>query len=166
MRKSLIAAIVLGFGLLAPSATARKTYTLEELESMKKSGALTGSERFVMISGDETAAIAGGKKQVAALVPSSFNERADYDDLIAYDTVTLTRYLITMAREYYGNPDFWPYIYEENKAKLGDPDRITPGTMVVVPRLSKYGVSPNNPADVEKARRLGKEIYARYGKTI
>ncbi|MDE5813354.1 MAG: hypothetical protein K2H72_03620 [Muribaculaceae bacterium] len=169
MRRSLIVAIILELGMLAPYATARTTYTLEELESMKKAGVLTGSERFVIIGSDGASSLSGGAKNTATLAPtssSSWNERNDYDDLIAYDTVTLTRFLITMSREYYGNPDFWPYIYEENSDKLGHPDRIVPGTMVVVPRLSKFGVDPKNPADVEKAKRLGKQIYARYGKIL
>ena len=61
-----------------------------------------------------------------------------------YDTVSTTRYLTTIAREHYGNYNFWPYIYLENESILGHPDRITPGTKVVVPDLSKYGVDPAN----------------------
>lgn len=81
-----------------------------------------------------------------------------------YDTITKTRYLTTMAKEHYGNYHFWPYIYEENKAFLGHPDRIKPGTQVVVPPLSKYGVDPANPEDVREAKRKGVAIYARYRK--
>ncbi len=89
-----------------------------------------------------------------------------YDDPIAYDRIGKDRFLITMAREYYGNPNFWPYIYEENRVKFGHPDKIRPGSSVVVPNLKKYGVDPKNPADVEKAKNLARQIYARYGKNI
>lgn len=81
-----------------------------------------------------------------------------------YDTVTTTRYLITMARDYYGDHRFWPYIYKENEAKLGHPNRIRPGTRVVIPDLAKYGVDPSNPADVKKAIQLDREIYRRFQK--
>lgn len=84
------------------------------------------------------------------------------DSEVKYDTIGQTRYLGTMAKEYYGNYHFWPYIYEENKKILGHPDRIRPGTKVVIPSLSKYGVDPNNPSDIEKAKKKGAEIYARY----
>lgn len=84
------------------------------------------------------------------------------DSEIKYDTIGQTRYLGTMAKEHYGNYHFWPYIYEENKKILGHPDRIRPGTKVVIPSLSKYGVNPNNPSDIEKAKKKGAEIYARY----
>ncbi len=79
-----------------------------------------------------------------------------------FDTITKTRYLTTMAKEHYGNYNLWPYIYEENKAILGHPDRIRPGTKVIVPPLSKYGVNPSDPDDIAKAKKKGVEIYARY----
>lgn len=85
-------------------------------------------------------------------------------DVVILDTISTTRYLITMAKEHYGNMNLWPYIYEENKKKLGDPDRIRPGTPIVIPPLSKYGIDPRNPKDIDKAKRLGIEIYARFGK--
>lgn len=87
-------------------------------------------------------------------------------DAVVYDTIGTSRFLTTMAKSHYGNNKFWPYIYEENKANIGHPDRIRPGTPIVIPKLSKYGVSPDNPADVEKANKLAVEIYARYGKKI
>lgn len=82
-----------------------------------------------------------------------------------YDTVSTTRYLSTIARQHYGNQHFWPYIYEENKAILGHPNRIKPGTRVVVPDLKKYGVDPKNASDIAEAKRREAEIYARYSNT-
>ena len=81
-----------------------------------------------------------------------------------YDTISKTRYLTTMAKAHYGNYNLWPYIYEENKAMLGHPDRIRPGTRVIIPSLSKYGVNPNNPEDIKRAKQKGVEIYARFNK--
>lgn len=85
-------------------------------------------------------------------------------DTPVYDVISHTRYLTTMAKEHYGNMNFWPYIYEENKAILGHPDRIRPGTRVVVPPLSKYGVRADNKSDELAAKRKGVEIYSRYRK--
>ena len=87
-------------------------------------------------------------------------------DALVYDTVSTTRYLTTIAKAHYGNYNLWPFIYEENKSILGHPDRIRPGTPVVVPKLSKYGIDPAKKEDVEKAKKMGVEIYARYGKKI
>lgn len=92
-------------------------------------------------------------KAVAPTAPS---------DILAVDKITTTRYLTTMAKEYYGNFNLWPYIYLENEKKLGHPDRIKPGTSIVVPNISKYNVDPSNPKDIEKAKALGVEIYQRF----
>lgn len=79
-----------------------------------------------------------------------------------YDTVTTTRYLTTIAKEHYGNFNLWPIIYEENKDILGHPDRIRPGTKVIVPPLSKYGVDPKNAGQIKEIKQKGIEIYARF----
>lgn len=79
-----------------------------------------------------------------------------------YDYVSTTRYLTTIAKEHYGNYNLWPYIYEENQSRLGHPDRIKPGTRVVVPPLAKYGVNPEDPSAIAEAKRKGAEIYSRY----
>lgn len=79
-----------------------------------------------------------------------------------YDTISKTRYLTTMAKEYYGNYNLWPYIYEENHDILGHPDRIRPGTRVRIPDLKMYGVDPKNPEDIRRAKQKGVEIYKRY----
>ena len=79
-----------------------------------------------------------------------------------YDTISTTRFLTTMAKEHYGNFNLWPIIYEENKDILGHPDRIKPGTKVVVPSLEKYGVDPHKAADIARIKQKGVEIYARY----
>lgn len=85
-------------------------------------------------------------------------------DIKATDKITNTRYLTTMAKEHYGNYNLWPYIYLENEGKLGHPDRIKPGTTIVIPNISKYGIDPSNPKDIEKARKLGVEIYRKNSK--
>lgn len=99
---------------------------------------------------------AAGEDQAGPSVPTQPSDQRKYD------TITKTRYLTTMAKDHYGNYHLWPYIYKENEKILGHPDRIKPGTKVVVPDLSKYGVDPKNPEDIAKAKKLGIAIYARY----
>ena len=83
-------------------------------------------------------------------------------DKIVYDTVSTTRYLTTIAQEHYGNFNLWPVIYEENEKILGHPDRIRPGTRVVVPPLSKYGIDPKDKDQIKAVKEKGNKIYARY----
>lgn len=78
------------------------------------------------------------------------------------DTITKTCFLTTMARKHYGNLHFWVYIYEENKTKLGHPDKIKPGTIINIPSLSKYNININDSRAIDNAKIKAYEIYARY----
>lgn len=113
-----------------------------------------GSAGAVVNSGMDGIVINDGEVDDVPTQPS--------DEWPKYDTIGQTRYLGTMAKDYYGNYHFWPYIYEENKEKLGHPDRIRPGTKIKVPDLAKYGVDPGNEVDIERAKKKGAEIYSRY----
>lgn len=77
---------------------------------------------------------------------------------VVTDTVSGRRYLTTMARKYYGNNCFWVYIYEENSDIISNPDLIRPGTVVVIPPASKYGIDANDPASVRRATAKIAEI--------
>lgn len=81
-----------------------------------------------------------------------------------YDTITKKRFLTTMAKEYYGDYNLWPFIYDENKAILGHPDRIKPGTKIVIPPAEKYNIDASDKACVARAKKRGQEIYAKYKK--
>lgn len=120
-------------------------------------------------AGADTVAKPVGCDSLAAVAPIATSDSVSGEmvgtqasDQPVYDTISHTRYLTTMAKEHYGNFNLWPYIYKENEKILGHPDRIRPGTRVVVPPLSKYGVDPANPAHIRKAKQMGTEIYSRY----
>ncbi len=83
---------------------------------------------------------------------------------IVYDTIGRNRFLTTMSREYFGRMEFWVYIYEENKDILGNPNRIKPGTVIVIPSAEKYGIDDNNPECIDAAKLKAMEIYAPYQK--
>ena len=78
--------------------------------------------------------------------------------LVKTDTVGRTRFLTTMAREYYGDLNFWVYIYEENKSIISDPNHIEAGTVVIIPPASKYDIDKNDPESVAKAKAKSAEI--------
>ena len=84
--------------------------------------------------------------------------------IIKTDTIGKTRFLTTMARQYYGEMSFWVYIYEENKDKLNNPNQIKPGTIVNIPDAKKYGIDKNDSLCVERAKLKAIEIYAPYQK--
>ena len=80
-----------------------------------------------------------------------------------YDTVTRSRYLTTMSREYYGDFRFWVYIYEENKSKIKDPNAIAPGTAVVIPPAEKYGLDKDSKESIDRARAKAVAILGASG---
>lgn len=124
--------------------------------AMLTNDSLSGQE-----SGEETQT-AVSKKDISGVDKSEDLAPTQPSDKKTYDTISKTRYLTTMAKEHYGNYNLWPYIYEENKSFLGHPDRIRPGTRVVIPDLSKYGVDPSNPEHIKMAKKKGVEIYSRF----
>lgn len=81
---------------------------------------------------------------------------------VTTDTVRADYYITDMARKYYGNKDFWSYIYEENADSLGHPEHIHPGQILVIPDAAKYGIDPDNKESLKRARALAIDIYGRY----
>lgn len=80
------------------------------------------------------------------------------EDEIKTDTIGRTRFLTTMAREYFGNFNFWVYIYLENKDIIDNPNKIKPGTVVTIPSAKKYDIDKNNSESIAKAQKLAAEI--------
>ncbi len=80
------------------------------------------------------------------------------------DTVTQRRYLTTMARKYYGDYRFWVYIYLENSDIITNPNRIKPGTAVVIPPAEKYGIDASDPESVAEANEKIRAILEKLDK--
>ena len=78
------------------------------------------------------------------------------------DTVSSNRFLTTIARRHYGHMDFWPYIYEANADKLGDPNKVAAGTVVIVPSPDSLHLDPDCIEQLIVARAKGDEIYKRF----
>ncbi|MBP2691774.1 MAG: HU family DNA-binding protein [Muribaculaceae bacterium] len=79
-----------------------------------------------------------------------------------YDVVSANRFLTTMAREYYGQMEYWAFIYQANADILGHPNRIKPGTKVRIPDISEFATDSTAQQTLRRAKSLGNEIYARF----
>lgn len=77
-----------------------------------------------------------------------------------YDTVSSSRFLTTISRDHYGRKDYWVFIYEANSDILKHPNRIRPGTRVLIPDLGPHAAL--DPDMRARARVLATEIYNRY----
>ena len=100
--------------------------------------------------------------------PDTLSSRGDGADLgkeeniaaaVVTDTISRTMYLTSMSRKHYVKPDFWVYIYLENKDKISDPNNVPAGTVMVIPPRDKYDINPDDKASIDKARRIQYEIF-------
>lgn len=118
-----------------------------DLSALETAYATTTADSIIV---NDTDASMTGDPDSTAAHPDSVVAPAPPVPLIT-DTVTTRRYLTTMARKYYGNYRFWVYIFEENRDIITDPNRIKPGTVVVIPPADKYGIDASDSASVARA---------------
>ena len=60
-----------------------------------------------------------------------------YKGLIKTEEITEGSRLAWIAKKYYGDQRYWPYLYDANKDHLDNPNKITIGTPIRVPKLTK-----------------------------
>ena len=80
---------------------------------------------------------------------------------VVTDTCTSTLFLSRMAQKHYGRPEFWIYIYEENKDLISDPNNPKPGTVVVIPPAEKYGIDANDKNSIRRANTRTYEVLSK-----
>ncbi|MCM1051734.1 MAG: HU family DNA-binding protein [Paenibacillus sp.] len=78
------------------------------------------------------------------------------------DTVRAGYLLHDMAKKHYGNKCFWVYIYEENKAKITNPNRVSPGLVLIIPQAEKYGINASSQASIKTANEKAGKILAKF----
>ena len=109
---------------------------------------------------DPVVELAGVNKKV--LDEENYDTQQDvYHNYSKYQTVTLERgtTLRSLSNQYYGDPSYWVYIYEANRAKLSNPNDISMGMKVFIPELSDYGVhNPKDPTSLQKAKELESQL--------
>lgn len=66
--------------------------------------------------------------------------------------------LSRLALKKYGHKAFWVYIYEENRAKIKDPDNIPVGVVITLPAASKYRIDAQDTNSISKALLLQRQL--------
>lgn len=106
---------------------------------------------------EDATAVDSSKIQVSEPVDSFdivFKKRRENYIYIGQETINEGTRLTNISQKYYGKKEFWVYIYEANRDNIVHPDRITPGTIVYVPKLHPKLIDKKNPKCLEKAREL------------
>ncbi|MEI6754658.1 MAG: HU family DNA-binding protein [Paludibacter sp.] len=83
-----------------------------------------------------------------------FDSPRNYSEIIATETTHSGSRLTNFAKKYYGLKDFWVYIYEANREKVSDPDKIPSGTVIYIPKLDSRLIDKENQRCLDKAKEL------------
>jgi outer membrane protein OmpA-like peptidoglycan-associated protein len=75
-------------------------------------------------------------------------------ELLGKERILFGKNLAQLALKYYGSRDFWVYIYEANKDHIANPNKISFGTLIYIPKLDPSLIELNNPSCIEKAKAL------------
>ncbi len=173
----LIFGLSAGYGiswLTAPMSAPDYDYVFEEEveiiaenDSEEASYAETGADEATENNNITPETVETGKAATSIQEDPAENETENTIEVepsdVVYDTVTKNRFLATMSRAHYGGAmEYWVYIYEANRDRLGHPDRIEPGTRVVIPPISSFAPEGDTPRARAEAVRLASEIYSRF----
>ena len=73
--------------------------------------------------------------------------------LLPRDTITSGETLVKLAQKYWGEKEYWVYLYFHNRSSIKDPNNVPIGTVLEVPELSSFEL----PEDKAKALREAKD---------
>ena len=110
----------------------------------------------------EVDAVAGVKAKVKVqasvdTLQQMFDHPRVYEEYIASEQIKPGSRLTIMSLRYYGSKDFWVYIYEANKERIQNPDKIEMGTLIRIPKLDPRLIDASNPRCLKKAHELHDE---------
>lgn len=83
-----------------------------------------------------------------------------YPEFIANEFITAGSRLAWMSKKYYGLSDFWVYIYEANRDRFDDPDKIPVGALIHIPKLDARLIDKTNKRCVDNAKKLH-DVYVK-----
>lgn len=63
-------------------------------------------------------------------------------------------YLTQMARKYYGDYRFWPYILEVNRHLFDSPEKVQADMEIFLPNATTFDINPESPESIDKAKAL------------
>ncbi len=64
----------------------------------------------------------------------------------------------TLALKHYGSKEFWVYIYQANKAKIPNPNKLRYGLSITIPDAKSLGIDAKDPASIKRAKLLNDKI--------
>ena len=89
-----------------------------------------------------------------------------YKKLLATEYITEGSRLTWIAKKYYGDKAYWPYLYDANKDQIPNPNHIAIGTPVRVPKLTKEQLDLTNEQTRTNLEALEREARIAGGERV
>ena len=107
-----------------------------------------------------TASTSSKKTTAQQTKPTTGTSTSSDHNVMARVKVASGERLTLLAQKYYGNKVFWVYIYDFNKAKIPDPDRVPAGMEILIPAKEVYAINAQSSASIAQAKELQSKIMA------
>ncbi|SCQ24210.1 HU family DNA-binding protein [Tannerella forsythia] len=107
-----------------------------------------------------TASTSSKKTTPQQTKPTTDTSTSSDHNVMARVKVASGERLTLLAQKYYGNKVFWVYIYDFNKAKIPDPDRVPAGMEILIPAKEVYAINAQSSASIAQAKELQSKIMA------
>ena len=135
---------------------ARDLLKMNQIDSLKNDSIAANKDSVAL---PKTDSISGIKQTPQTPIKQNpAQQTPDYNTIKATETVGNGTTLATLARKYYGHPDYWVYIFQANKNAIKNPDNLEIGTKINIPQLDKNFIDLQNPETLKKAKQMGKDI--------
>ncbi|MFC2322197.1 MAG: HU family DNA-binding protein [Tannerella forsythia] len=107
-----------------------------------------------------TASTSSKKTTPQQTKPATDTSTSSDHNVMARVKVASGERLTLLAQKYYGNKVFWVYIYDFNKAKIPDPDRVPAGMEILIPAKEVYAINAQSSVSIAQAKELQSKIMA------
>ncbi|MHB9055225.1 MAG: HU family DNA-binding protein [Paludibacteraceae bacterium] len=93
-------------------------------------------------------------QQTESVSGNVFNVPRNYARLISTEKIVIGSKLTKFAQHYYGNSNFWVYIFEANRDLISDPDNVPLGITIKIPELDPRLADPGSKESIDYAKKL------------
>lgn len=112
---------------------------------------------------DSLATITNQTDSVATERQDSIKEEIIKPSAVVRDTIKSGKTLRLISLKHYGHRSFWPYIYEENRDVIKNPNNVPIDTELIIPAPEKYGIDAKDSKSIEKAKALESKLIKELG---
>jgi len=92
-------------------------------------------------------------QQISRPIASVIESSDSTSKVIGEETIKAGVTLTKLAKKYYGNKIFWVYLFDFNKGVIKNPNHISIGTIIKIPKKEVYPIDATDSQAIEKAKK-------------